>query len=509
MQEAKLAKLVSIVFLTSSIRWLLSCIKIAIIAFLFGASFAYDAYLVVFSIPEMVTELLVGVIAVTFIPIFTEYLFNDGEVKAWDFTSNLINITFIIGLLLTIVMVLLAPFIIKLTAPGFSKETFQLAVRLTIVVFPIVLFVSLAELVTRILHTYQSFTIPALSRIIEVVIAIICLLFLSGKYGIFGLAYGLLLGAIIKLFFQLPFLWKKFKYYRLSCNFRLPGIKKFNLVAAPLISCMLFLRIGTVIERLLASTLKEGSISILGYATALTQVPAELFIGSLGVVLFPLISKYAAEGRITDFKVVLSKGIRVGNFILIPVTVLFIFFGRQIIVSLLERGQFISSMTQDTSIALAIYALSLLAITIYFFSAHACYALQEVKATLKIAIFVMVINIILKLILINYLSFAGLALATSIALIIHSGLLVRFVRKKIGSINEKAIAFSSLKILTASILMAGTCWLILKVIPAGTHNLIELAVLIATAGSSYFIFSYILQSQELATIKDLLQKMVF
>lgn len=506
--EAKLTKSIIIVFFTSLIRWLLGCARIVIIAFLFGATFAYDAYLVAFTIPEMVTGLLVGVIAVTFIPIFTDHLIKEGEPKAWDFAFNLINILFIIGLLLTLVMIIIAPYIIRVAAPGFNQDTFQLAARLIIIIFPIVLIITLAELITRILHAYQSFIIPNLIRILEVIAVVICLIFLSKKYGIFSLAYGILLGAIVRLFFQLPLLWKKFKYYRFSCNFRLPGIRKISLIAGPHIFCMIFLRVGILIERLLASTLKEGSISVLGYATALTQVPPELFLVSLGTVLFPLISKHASEGKISEFKKILSKGIKIGNFILIPVALLFIFFGKLIIKALLERGQFISSMTQDTGIALAIYALGLFAMTIYFFSAQACFALQEVKATLKIAAFVMMLNILLKLILINYLAFAGLALATSIAVIIQSGLLIRFVRKKIGSLGERIITFSSLKILGASILMSGTCWLILRFIPPHSHDLIQLAVLIVTAGISYLAFSYLLRSEELTTVKGLLKKMI-
>lgn len=507
--EVGLLKSATVVFFISCIGWLLSCARLIMIAFLFGATFAYDAYLVAFTIPEMITGLLVGVVSVTFIPIFTEHLFKDGEAKAWDFAFNLVNIVFIVGLSLTIIMVFIAPYLIKIVAPGFNHNTFQLSARLIIIIIPVILIISLSEVITRILHTYQYFAIPALSRILEVIVVIICLISLSKKYSIFSLAFGLLLGAVVRLLFQLPVLWKKFGYYRFSLNFQLPGIKKVNLIAGPAIGCMVFLRIGTVIERLLASTLKEGSISTLGYAATLSQVPSELFIGSLVVVLFPLLSKYAAEDKISDFKAILSKGIRIGSFILIPIGMLYIFFGKLIIRSLLERGQFISSATQDTSIALAVYALGLFVMTIYFFSAHACYALQEVKATIKISIFVMVLNIILKLILINYLSFIGLALATSLALIIQSGLMLRFVIKKIGSINEKVLIFSLLKIFTCSILMAGTCWMVLKFIPSHSHSLIQLAILIVTAGISYFVVSYLLQSQELSSVKDLFKKTFF
>lgn len=506
--EAGLTKSVIIVFFTSLFHWLLGCARIIIVAFLFGATFAYDAYLVAFTIPEMITGLLVGVITVTFIPIFTDYLVKEDKIKAWDFASSLINIFFIIGLLLTLVMIAIAPFIIRIAAPGFGRDTFRLTLRLIVIITPIVLIIPLAELLTRILHTYQKFAFPNLIRILEIAVVIICLIFLSRKIGIFALACGILLGALVRLFFQLPPLWSELKYYRFNFNFRLPGIKKVSLVAAPLLSCMLFFRIGILIERLLASTLKEGSISVLGYASALTQVPPELFMGSLCMVLFPLTSKYASEGKINEFRTVVSKGIRIGNFVLIPTAVLFIFFGKLIIRSLLERGQFTSAATQDTSIALAIYALSLFAMAVYFLSTHACYALQEIKAAVNIAIFATALNIVLKLILINFLAFIGLALATSIALIVHSGLLIGFVKKKIGSIDESTIGISTLKILAASLLMVGACWASMKLVPADAHNLVQLAILIVSAGISYPAFSYLLQSQELFTIKDLLKRMI-
>ena len=507
---ARLSKSIAIVFFASGMRWILSCIKIIIIASLFGTTFAYDAYLVAFAIPEMITGLLVGVIAVTFIPIFTDYFVKEGDVKALDFASNLMSVFFIIGLLLTFITIVLAPLIVRLAAPGFNQETFRLAVRLIIIIFPIILIVTLTEIVARILQAYGHFIVPSLGNVLEVGVVIASLYFLSNKFGIFSLACGLLLGVFVKFIFQFLFLCRKVKHFhfRFGFNFRLPGIEKFSRLAAPLISCMLFLRIGTVIERLLASTLKEGSISILGYATALTDVPSEIFLSSIGIVLFPLISKYASEGKIADFKTVLSKGIRMGNFILVPIAVIFIFFGKQIIQSLLERGKFVSSMTHDTSIALALYALSLFAMGIYFFSAQACYAIQEINATLKIAIFFMILSTIFKVIIINYLSFAGLALVTSVALIFQSGFLMKFLIKKIGSLDGKIIAVSSFKILTASILMALACWLALRLVPAHTHKLIKLSTLLFTAGISYFVFSYLLRSKELATLKDLIKTTV-
>jgi len=503
-----LAKSITFVFLTSGFRWLLGCMRIVIVAFLFGATFAYDAYLVAFTIPEMISGLLVGVIAVTFIPIFTEHLCKDGEAKAWNFVSSLINLIFLFGILLMIVMVGIAPFLLRIVAPGFDQKTFQLAAHLLMVMIPFILIISLAELFTLILNTYQRFTVPALIRIVEVATSVLCLIYLSKKYGIFSLAIGLLLGAIARLVLQVPILWKKFRYYHFGLNLNLPGIKKINLLLGPMVFCMLFFRVGMVIERILASNLKEGSISILGYANTLASVPSEIFLNSLGVVLFPLISKYAVENKLIDFKATFSKGIRIGNFILVPIAILFIFFGKPIISALLERGRFTSLMTQDMSIALAIYALGLLAMATFFFSAHACYALQEVKITIKIAILVTILNIIMKLILINYLSFAGLALATSVALIVQSGLLLRFVIKKIGSIHEKIIALSALKTLAASILMTGTCWLLFGSLVLDSHSPLYLPALIGTAGLSYLVFSYLLRSEELTTIKEIFRKML-
>ncbi|MFH1622833.1 MAG: murein biosynthesis integral membrane protein MurJ [Candidatus Omnitrophota bacterium] len=508
-ENTRVAKSATIVFLISGIRWVLACARIVFVAYLFGAALSYDAYLVAFTLPEIIMELLVGVIGITFIPIFTDYLVKEGEVSAWNFASNLINILLIIGIFLTILMGFMAPTIVRIVAPSFDSNSFQLAVRIMVLIIPLILIVSLADLITRILHSYQRFTAVAFSRVFELIAVIICLVLFSKEYGIFSLAIGLVSGALVRLIFQFPFLWNKFKYYQLKLNFALPGIKKVIFISGPIISCMIFLRIGKIIERALASSLKEGSISVLSYANAFNEVPRELFLCALGVVLFPLISKYASENKMDNFKAVISKGIRVGNFILIPIAISFIFFGKQIIGCLLERGEFVGSMTQDTSIALAIYALTLLVMAVYYFCAQACYALQEVKPTIKFAIIVLVIDIILKLILINYLSFAGLALATSISLIIHSGLLAGFIRKKIGSFDERAIFLSSLKTLGVSLLMAGTCWFVLSLVPYNVHRVMRLTILMGTAGISYIAFSYLSRSQELLSVGDLLRNMVF
>jgi putative peptidoglycan lipid II flippase len=506
--ETRLAKSVVFVFTTSSIRWVLSCLKIVLVAFLFGAAFSYDAYLVAFTVPETIVELLVGIIAVTFIPIFTENLLKDNESKAWEFVFSLINIIFVIGVLIVVLVVGLAPLIVKFIAPGFDYNSLKLASRLITVITPVILLISLSELITRVLQTYGKFVIPALSRVLEIAVTIICLIVFFKRYGIFSLAFGLLLGAVVRLLFQIPILFNKIKYYKFALNFKIEGIRKMLHLSGPLIACMLFLRLGRLIEQMLASTLGEGTISTLGYATALTEVPPELFIGSFGVVLFPLISKFAAEGNIPDFKSTLSKGIRMGNFVLFPIAFLFIFFGRYIVGSLLERGEFSSSMAQNTSIALALYAIGIFASSIYFFATHACYALQKTKSIINIAIFVMIFNIILKLVLIKFLSFKGLAVSTSIALIVHSLLLIRFIRRNIGSFGGKQIFISSLRMFIVSIFMLWSCWLFLSLIPDSFNNLMRLSFLFICAGLSYFILSFLFRSEELSSLNDLFKNMI-
>lgn len=444
---------------------ILGFVRDVIIAQLFGTKMVADAFFVAYRIPNLLRRLLgEGALTAAVVPVFTEYLTTKSKEEVWKLANILFTIFILIFIITVATGVFFSPEIVRLIAPGYyqSPEKYALTVQLTRLMFPYLLFVGMAALTMGMLNSLRIFFIPALGPVFLNISMIVFALLLTPhlEEPIFALAAGVLVGGMMQFLIQIPSLMKKGFKYKIDLDTKNPGIRKIAVLMMPAILGMAVTEINIFVDTLLASLLPEGSVSYLYYGSRLVQFPQGVFAVAIGIAILPTFSQQAAKGQIEEIKETLSFGIRLVLFITIPATVGLIILGEPIINLLFERGAFVHQSTTATAYALFYYAFGLCAFSGVKVIVPAFYSLKDTATPAKIAVYSMIVNIFLNLLLMGPLKHGGLALATSLSSLMNVILLIIILRRRLGSLKGREILLSVIKLSIASIIMGSVLYLI-------------------------------------------------
>jgi putative peptidoglycan lipid II flippase len=509
--QRKLIRATGTISLATFASRILGLIRESVVAYLFGAGLSADAFFVAFRIPNMLRRLLAeGSLSASFIPVFTEYRHKKGERQAWELASNTICIASVILILVTILGVIAAPLIIKFVAPGFKgvQNKQQLTALLTRIIFPYIFCIGLAAIFMGILNSLHHFLAPALSPALLNICIISSALYLAPRLEepVIALALGVVLGGVVQLFFQLPFLKQRGMKFRISFDFKHPGVRKIGQLMLPAMLGMAVYEVNGLVDTLLASYLPAGSVSYLNYGNRLVQFPLGLFGVALGTAILPTLSRQAAAGDLASLKDTFSFGMRAVLFVSIPAMVGLMILGKPIIQLLFQRGEFGYSATMASAEALFYYAVGLCAYAGVKVTVPVFYSLQDTKTPVKISIIAMTANIFLNLILMIPLKHGGLALATALSSMLNISWLIVILRRRIGRLGGRKIWASFTRIALASAVMGLGCWLALHYSSFMEQSQwIRLAILggCIMGGATIFLsISHWLDSEELLLLKQ-------
>lgn len=502
-----------IVFFATLLSRLLGFVREMVIAHYFGASAQTDAFLIAFIVPGIVANLVSLAVVSALIPVFTEYYIKHGEAEAWKMTSTIINLLFFLLILGTFFTALAAPFIVSFLGPGLSEATRELAESLIRFMSPAVLFMGLGGLTTALLNAYKNFFPPAFAGLFLNIGIITFPVLFAKSYGALSLALGVVVGSFLQLLGQIPSLAKKFSYYKLSIDLKHSGVRQFFLLMLPFFVGTALWQINLVVDRVLASSLEEGSIAALNFGARVMDLPIGLFGISLVTALYPTLSQQVVEERLDQLRRTLSEALRILWFLLIPSSIGLIVLSEPIMRLLFERGAFDARATHMTSIALTYYSIGIFAHGANFILTRVFFSMKDFNTPVKLGAISVAINIILNLILIRYLAHGGLALATSIAAIVNFLLLTYALRKKLGSIDESRILQSGIKILFASLIMGLVCFLGLKGFQSLMgeniglrYQALQVGGLIFLGFFTYILLAFLLRMEELKRFIWLIHK---
>jgi putative peptidoglycan lipid II flippase len=487
-------------------------IRDMVVAAFFGAGFATDAFFVAFRIPNLLRRLFAeGSLTISFVPVFTEYLKTRSRKEALELANVSFSVLSVILVIVSIAGVLLSPLIVSLMAPGFAKtpDKYALTVFLTRIMFPYIYFISLVALCMGILNSLRHFASPALSPVILNIAMILAALFLRDFFEepILALAVGVMIGGLLQLLFQLPFLSRLGVHLEPKLNFRHPGVKRIGLLMLPAVFGAAVYQINIFISTLLASFLPEGSVSYLYYADRLVELPLGVFAIAIGTAALPSFSEQATKGEFGEMKKTIAFSLRLMLFITIPAMIALIALRVPIISVLFERGEFDLRSTVLTAQALLYYAVGLWAFSTIRVVVAAFYALQDTKTPVRIAIVALVVNTVMSVLLMFPLKHGGLALATSIASAVNVVTLSVILARRIGPFLDREFYQSVLKVFTASFVMWGAIELtnyLLVWRDDGPFNerLTALTAAIAVGMATFFVASYLLRSREMARVLE-------
>ncbi|MFA5117775.1 MAG: murein biosynthesis integral membrane protein MurJ [Candidatus Omnitrophota bacterium] len=499
---AQSAGVISIATLCSR---LLGFLRDMTIARLFGIYLYAQAFVVAFKIPNLFRDLLgEGAANAAFVPVFSEYSVKHTKEEFWELANIVLNLLLVILAALTIAGILFAPLLVRVIAPGFaaSPEKLEATIRLTRIIFPYVLLISLTAYAGSILNTLRHFAVSAFAPCLLNISIIVCAL-LWGE-GIRGLATGVLAGGLLQLAVQLPVLYKKgFRLKRVN-KFRHPAVKTIGKLMLPRVLSSGVYQLNNFVDTIFGSLVwivGEGGVAVLYFSYRLIQFPLGLFSNALSQALLPALSTHALEGNHEHLKRTLAWGLRATFFVMVPASAAFMVLSGPIVLTIFGGGRFDPDAARVTAQALFYYSIGLAAYGGTKILQSCFFALKDTMTSAKMAVLALVINIILNVLFIFPLKIGGIALATSISGIISFLVLFYRLKQRLGGFKLNEIFFPFLRILAAGVCMGLACYYAVLQSEDFTVSyslqVLRLALLVLFGICSYIMFCIIFRVSEI------------
>ena len=457
-----------------------------VIAYKFGAGRAMDVYFAATTVPLLIITILSMTLNLTFIPVFTAYE-KTNEKDRWEVVSSFINSNLILTTIICISGVIFSRSIISIITPGFNQAKIEEASLIMAILFPVIIFSAINELLAGVYYAHNRFITPSLNKILNPLLTILFVLMLGSRLNTKTLALAMLSSFSIQTaFLIMGFLRHRDFNYTLSLDFRHPEVIKIFKLMAPLIAAMVITKAIPLTDRFFLSRLQEGSISYTGYAYRLTLRMIDVMSTGLVTVLFPAMSIHAASLDYTRLYFYMMKGVKMLFFIVIPFTVIFFIYGKPAIKFLFERGQFTPHDSEATFKAFSIYLFSMPAIAGMAILSKGFYAIQKNRLVAVISVLVMAFYVVLCFFTVRV--FAFLAIPFSHAVTFNLSILVfgLLIRRLLAARSSHGVAKELAKNTVSAFAAAGCMFPMMRI--AG-HSLMAYFLICLLGFFIYFILS--------------------
>lgn len=469
----------------------------AIIARIFGAGVATDAFFVAFKLPNLLRRIFAeGAFSQAFVPILAEYKNQQGEEATRTFIAYVSGLLTLVLAIVTLLGMLAAPWIIFITAPGFADtaDKFALTSALLRITFPYILLISLASLVGAILNTWNRFSIPAFAPTLLNVSMIGFALFAAPYFDppVLALGWAVVVGGILQLGYQLPHLKKIGMLVLPRLKLKDAGVWRVMRQMGPAILGVSVSQISLIINTIFASFLASGSVSWMYYADRLMEFPSGVLGVALGTILLPSLAKSFSSGNHNEYNRLMDWGLRLCFLLALPSAIALGILAKPLIVSLFQYGKFTAFDAAMTQQALVAYSVGLMGLIVVKVLAPGFYARQNIKTPVKIALITLVMTQVMNLMFIGPLKHAGLSLSIGLAACLNASLLYWQLRKQKIFQPQPGWAIFLLKLVIAVVVMSGVLLGVMWLMPAWDQGnmlarLLRLAVVVATGGAAYFV----------------------
>lgn len=474
-------------------------------------------YFAAFKLPDLMFQLLIfGALSVAFIPVFTDRLHKEGEKEAFDFASNILNLSLLLFAIVTIGAFFLTDQLNSLLIPGFSGAQKILTNQLTQLILLGQILLVIGSFFIGISQSYQRFIAPSLAPLMYNVGIIIGIVFLSPFLGIMGPGVGVIIGAALHVIVQLPLINSLGFRYKFSFNFFNSGVRE-------VVKLMSIRNIGLAVEQLndavgvaLASLVSYSSVTILTFAQHLQTVPIGLFGVNIAQAALPILAKEQAMGEKEEFKSTILTTMHQILFLVLPATVFLIVLRIPIVRLVFGASQFNWDDTVLTGRTLAFLAVGLSAQSVIQLLVRSFYALKDTKTPVVVSFITVFGNISLSMLFIKvmHLQVWSLGVSYSVATVISFFLLLFFLNRKVGGFEEKDLLFPAAKMVFASFVAAIALYIPMKALDqlifdtTKTVNLLLLTGVASIIGIGiYLLLVWIFKVKELYAYGSLLKKL--
>nr|AHZ45627.1 virulence factor MviN [uncultured bacterium] len=433
----------------------------------FGAGHAMDAYNVAFRLPNLVRDLFAeGAMSAAFVPTFTRELHAKGREAAWELGRIVITGLVVVTGVIALLGVLLAGPLTRWIAPEYAEVAgkLELTTLLTQVMFPFLVLIAVAVACMGMLNSLRAFFVPALApamfnvACIASAFAIVPFMPALGWDPILGLAIGTLLGGLGQVVLQWPALRRQGFRFRPRFDFGDPRFREIIRLMIPGTMGLAAAQVNQLVNVYLATSEGEGAVTYLGFAFRLMYLPIGIFGVSIATAAIPGITRHAADDDLVGVRADVSQALRMMLVLNVPAALGLIALARPIVELLVEYGRVSPENTAGIAAALMGYAPGLVGYSAVKLASPTFYALKDARTPVTVGFVAIVLNVVLNLVLVRSLSYAGLALGTGISALANAAILFWLLRGRLGGLEDSRVLMALGKILAASLVMAGVAW---------------------------------------------------
>ncbi|HAF61048.1 MAG TPA: murein biosynthesis integral membrane protein MurJ [Anaerolineaceae bacterium] len=507
-QIARAAGTVMVAYIISNLAGLLAK---TLTAKAFGTGADSEAFYAANRFSEILFNLVAGgALGSAFIPTFTGFLVKKDHEGAWKLASAIINWVLLILTIISILAMIFSQQVVHyILAPGFSTVSLEkelLTAQLLRIQLPSAIIFGLSGLVMGILNAHQSFFVSSLAPGMYQLGWIFGALVLAPRYGVYGLSYGILIGASLHLLVQIPRLLRlPHVHYHAGLGGKNPAVKEVGRLMAPRLLGVAVVQLNFLVNTYLASLQPEGSVTAISLAFSLMLMPQAAIAQSISIASLPTFSAQVAAGKLDEMRSSFTSTLRMILFLAIPATVGLVLMRSDIVRVLYERGEFTAQSTTLVAWALLWYALGLVGHCIVEITSRAFYAQHDTKTPVLVGVGAMSLNLILSILFsrlftsIGWLPHGGLALANTTATLLEAFVLLLFMNKRMHGLDNRNLKTGVIKAIVASAVMAVVVLLGISTTWGVSYGL-QVVLTIVIAAVVYTSIMYLLKVEEIRSL---------
>ena len=473
-----------------------SFITEALLAAYLGTTYQSDAYYMIASIQTVIYPMMSIGIWNVFLPLYKSHISKEEKEIAENLTNKSISFFTLISIAVVILLIIFAPFVVSIVAPGFKGDTRELCISLVRISAPMYIFIIASAVYASVLQCHNKFLGSQIREVVSHIPTIIAAVFFYKSFGINAMAIALVVAGVLRLAIELPFVTWGYKY---KPDFKLKS-EEFVLMLKRLPSALIsagVAQLNSLVDKAMASTLPTGTVSGLNYGHKLMNVFSGLLSSAIATAMYPQMIELISLNKKDELGKLIVKIINIFCVMMFPITIACILFRTELVSAVFQRGAFDESSTALTSNVFALYCIGLFFVASNTVISNIFYGNGDTKTPMYISLAYLGINVALNLCFIHFLGVNGLALATSLSAIIT--FILRFqASRKYVILKRRIMIITSIKIIIASLVACMIPRAIFWVFPVNKY-----LVLILSAGMGMFLYLIGIKLLKVNEINDL------
>lgn len=438
-----------IIVLVGILAKVASFISEAIMAAYLGTTYQSDAYYMIASIQTVIYPMMSIGIWNVFLPLYKGHIAKGEKELAETITNKALSFFTVISIAVVILLIIFAPIVVSIVAPGFKGETRTLCIKLVRISAPMYIFIIASAVYASILQCHNKFLGSQIREVASHIPTIIAAIFFYKNFGINAMAIALVVAGVLRLVIELPFVTWGYKY---KPDFKFKS-KEFILMLKRLPSALIsagVAQLNSLVDKAMASTLPTGTVSGLNYGHKLMNVFSGLLSSAIATAMYPQMIELISLNKKDELGKLIVKIINIFCVMMFPITIACVLFRTELVAAVFQRGAFDESSTALTSNVFALYSIGLFFVACNTVISNVFYGNGDTKTPMYISLANLGINVVLNLCFIHFLGVNGLALATSLSAIITFILRVQASRKYV-TLKRRLMTITAIKVFIASI----------------------------------------------------------